>query len=865
MEVARFRQIEDVLQAALSRPMAERDGFVVSACAEDERLRQEVQALLHAHDRPGLLDSPLSQVASECLEPARASLADGQRLGPYHVLRLLGAGGMGEVYLAEDLRLGRRLVLKLLPAAWTGDARRVSRFEQEARAASALNHPNIATVYDVGVTDGHHFIAAEYVEGETLRQRLAVPISVSDVLEVATQIGDALAAAHAAGIVHRDLKPENVIVRHDGVVKIVDFGLAKLLSPDLTPVSPSSSESVPGLVLGTTAYMSPEQAEGLEVDGRSDVFSFGVVLFELILGRPPFSGNTASQVIASILRDNAPAVAAERGDVSDDLDRVIAKALRKDPGDRYQSIGDMVAELRTVSRHSVAASSWRQPDRPKVRVAGRWRQGGRAALLVVGIASLTALAPTRRTDPIDSIAIERFTVSAVDFESQYIVDGITEEVGRRLSRIPALRVVSASEGAQSTRRRARGNSAGVEHAAGSVLRGRATVRGDHLAMHVELVDADGRLLWITDYDRAIADLEPLQERIATEVVDQLRLPLAAAERRRLARRETVDAEAYRLYTKGRYFWSKRTARDLETSIKYFEQAIAIDPKYPLAHAGLADAYNALGGSGGTPRRPHREYFGAAKRAALDALALDPDLVEAHVSLATGLAALDWDWRGAETEYQRALALNPRYAPGYGRYGMFLAFMRRFDEAIAVMKQAEELDPVSVSIASDFGLVYYFARRPDDAIVQIRKALELGPEYGRSRFDLIAAYLQKGMMAAAAAELDTFSDNGNPGVRAAVDRLNAVLGRPTHTRELLRSLYEQRAHDAIVDSAMVIAELHARLGEDDEAFHWFEIAYQERLPLMHRMFVDPRWERYRIYSDPRWAALESRFALPFSAR
>ena len=706
MDLARFRQIDNVLQAALSRPLPERDRFVAEACADDEALRRDVEALLDSSRRSGLLDIPLDQIASECLVRPDARLASGQRLGPYDVHRLLAAGGMGEVYLAEDSRLGRRVALKLLSATWTDDPQRISRFELEARAASALNHPNIVIVHDVGVIDGFHFIAAEYVPGQTLRERLANgPLALPEALRIARQIGSGLAAAHAAGIVHRDLKPENIIVRDDGVVKIVDFGLAKLFGPS-EPSPALSPDSLPGLIVGTTAYMSPEQAQGLKVDARSDIFSLGVVLFELIVGRVPFSGSTAPQMMASILRDDAPAASRHRNDVPKEVDRVLRKALQKDPRHRYATVEELLSDLGDVTH------------------ARRVRAPLVAAVVVVAAAAFAGIVRTPLgSAPIDSVAILPFTVPDDHAEMRYIVDGLTEGVTRRLSALPQLRVVSGPP--DGSRPGGRAQRAG-DSAPGAVLRGHVLARGVHLSVHVELTDDDGRPLWAADYDRPASELGSIQALIAADTIEGLHLRLTDDERRQLTRLETINTDAFQAYLKGRYFWSRRTVRDLETSIKYFEQAVALDPKYPLAQAGRADAYLSLGGGGGTPKRPRREDLGTAKQGALTALALDPNLVEAHVSLATVLYWLDWNWSGAEAAFNRALTLNPRYPVAHHRYGVFLAFMGRFDEAIAELNRAVALDPVSVGINADFGLVYYFAHRPDEAIVQTPEGTRARP-------------------------------------------------------------------------------------------------------------------------------------------
>jgi Tfp pilus assembly protein PilF len=722
MNPTRWELVDRALQYALAASEADRDARLAEVCGDDESLRAEVLSLVEAGRERGVLDVEMSELAADVFGMTEECAVQGRAVGGYRVIRHIGSGGMSDVYLALDRRLGRSVALKVLAGAWTTDAGRIGRFHREAQVASALNHPNIVTVYDVGQANGSPFIATEFVEGETLRSRLTRPILPAEAIRIAVQIASALVATHRARIVHRDIKPENVMLRPDGVVKILDFGVAKLRPG--SALESVRAETIPGMVFGTTPYMSPEQAQGLSVDGRTDLFSVGVVLFEMVSGRPPFTGATGAATVASILRDQPPRIVGTAGHIPLELVRIIDRALSKNPDERYQRAEDLLADLTGLLEHGGSKPGF---------VNALWRVPLRSA--AVGAVA---------------IAATLLTAGAV---SNY-----------RWTRASGETTVAASE----------------------------------------------------------------------------------------------DARARQLFLKGRYFWNKRTVPSLTTAIAYFEEASKVDPKYPLAFVGLADAYVALGGNPGSPR-PAREYFSKAKVAAVKAVELDPRTAQAYVSLATVRHFLDWDWPGAERDFKKALVLNPQIAEAHQRYGIYLAFMHRFDEATAALKRAEELDPVSLAIATDSGVVQNFARRPDLAIPQLCKALEIDPTYARARLELALAYTQQGMYEAAADELHERNVAPTaPIIRVARDRQWALAGRPTNTQQLLTDLLDESQRRYVPPTA--IAELHAALDQRDEAFRWLDVAFEERSPLLLRAFVDPRWERYSIHKDPRFAQLRQRVGL-----
>jgi serine/threonine-protein kinase len=624
------------------------------------------------------------------------SLEPGTMLGRYEVRSKLGEGGMGEVYLARDTELGRTVAVKVLSADVAIDERRMNRFVQEARAASALNQPNILTIYEIGRADGVPFIATEFIDGETLRERLrSSPLRLGDALDIAAQAAGALAAAHAAGIVHRDVKPENVMLRRDHVVKVLDFGLAKL-TEDRTTLNPDDAptrllvNTDSGVVMGTAQYMSPEQARGLEVDARTDIFSLGVVLYEMVAGRAPFEGATQSDVLVSILDREPTPLARFAPDVPMELERIVAKALAKDHEARYQTMKDLAIDLRALKqrleveaeigrtqepRHTADAKIEHatrilaaRPTSSAEYAAGGLKKHQRAAvaallglLLAVGGISFWYFHQRSATAAqIESIAVLPFENRSADADAEYLSDGLTESLIYRLSQLPNLKVSPTSLVFRYKGKEADPIKAGNELGVSAVLSGRITQRGDNLMISAELVDVrDNKLLWGEQYDRKTSELLATQREIAREIVDKLKLKVSGQERG-LAKHYTESNEAYQLYLKGRFYYNKRTGEGMQKSLEYFQQAIERDPTFALAYSGLADSYNLLGATdaGGTVRP--NEALPKAKAAALRATEIDESLAEPHVSLAHVKYYYDRDWPGAEREFKRAIELNPNY-------------------------------------------------------------------------------------------------------------------------------------------------------------------------------------------------------------
>ena len=829
------------------------------------------------------------------------SLSAGTQLGRYEIRSKIGEGGMGKVYLAEDTRLKRKVALKLLPVELTTNQNRLRRFEQEARAVSALNHPNIITIHEIGEMDGLRFIVSEFIEGRTLRERMAGErLKLPVVLDVAAQVAGALAAAHAARIVHRDIKPENIMLRGDGLVKVLDFGLAKLMEASRPPVGsqlPTAArlKTEPGLVMGTPIYMSPEQARGLEIDARTDVWSLGVILYEMLAGHPPFSGETTSHILVSILEREPPLLAKLAPDVPAELQRIARKALAKDRDERYQTARDLLIDLKSLRRdldiqseveRSLSPGTFRVPPsggslteaegsppeggsqnlaRSTVSVARLTAQltkpRGLAilGLLVLAVALLSIIyfgryfgsGSLKSGEAIKSIAVLPLANASNDPNTEYLSDGITESIINTLSQLPDLKVMARTTVFRYKGQLSDPQKVGRELGVRAVLTGRITQRGDTLIVQAELMDvSDGSQLWGEQYNRKLADVLSVQEDISREISAKLRLRLTSEEERRLAKRYTENSDAYQLYLKGLFHQNTRTEQGLKTSIDYFEQAIAKEPRYALAYTGLADSYSYLGNL--NLLRPD-EASTKAKTAAMQALNIDDGLAEAHTSLAYVKMNYDWDWAGADREYQRAIELNPGYPRAHSLYAWCLSARGRFNEGLAEIKRALELDPFSPAENNNVGWHLHMARRDDEAIPQFRKTMAIDPTFVRVHYYLGLAYEQKKMYGEAISQFEKWVTlaEGNPSSQAALAQAYAVAGRRLEARKLTNEL-EDLKKDKYV-SSYELAVIYVGLGETDQALRSLQQAYEERDGwLAGWVKVDPRLDSLR--SEPRFREL-----------
>ncbi|HJZ68429.1 MAG TPA: protein kinase [Blastocatellia bacterium] len=824
------------------------------------------------------------------------TIVPGTNIGPYKVIDSLGAGGMGEVYLARDTRLGRKIALKFLSAEFTRDEDRVRRFQQEARAASALNHPNLITIFEIGQVESVHFISTEFIEGETLRHRIASPMTTSEICEVAIQVASALAAAHAAGITHRDIKPENIMVRPDGVVKVLDFGLAKLAerfdstndsASDPTAITQKVVETDPGVVMGTISYMSPEQARGVAVDSRTDIYSLGVVMYEMIAGRVPFEGDSFGDVISGILSKRPAPLVRYAPDVHPELDRIVTKSLTKNRDERYQTIKDLLIDLKRLKqrvdlqaelehssphewprtepvaiksgdparaiRDTVALDSAATPIRTTSSaeyLITEIKRHKKATFVVLSIAVIAIAAMTfiGGRNRIDSVAILPFANQTGDAKMDAIGEEIAEGIIDHLYELPRLRVISYGSVAGYKGRDLDAIAVGRELGVNAVMIGRFSKNGDVITVNAELIDArDKTRIWGDQEKLKFSDLMMAQHRLARSVSDKLGLKLSDEERKH------VDADEF--YETGRNYWNQRTAEGLTKGIDYFEKAVTLRPDYALAHAGLADCYNMLATYGA---RAPTEAFPKAKDEARKALEIDDTLAEAHVSLAYALFRGDWKWADAEREFRQALALNSKSAQAHQWYANLLVATGRTDEAIAHTKLAVELDSTSLIISSHFGFVYFFAHRYEDAISASQKVLELDPTFFAARRYLGQAYAQRGRYEQAIAEFEksVAASGGSPLIRAELAHTLAVAGRKDDAQKILDEL--KRLSSERYFSPYHIAMIYAGLGEKDEAFNWLDKAVEQRADYLVFLKVDPRFEA--LHSDPRFATLLDRVGL-----
>jgi serine/threonine-protein kinase len=765
---------------------------------------------------------------------------------------------MGEVYLARDVELERTVALKILRADVTLNRQEMRRFMQEARAVSALNHPYILTIYEIGEADGTHFIATEFIDGETLRRRLTQErMKTDEAIEIGTQIASALAAAHQTGIIHRDIKPENIMLRHDGYVKVLDFGIAKLEEQafehhhhaDLDAPTRPLFTTDEGMVMGTLRYMSPEQTRGLEVDARTDIWSLGVVLYEMFAGRAPFDAPTRSDIIVSIL-ERQPAPLSTLSDVPPELERIVMKALAKNKEERYQTVKDLGIDLRQLKQ--------RLDVMTEIERARSFDTSAANTKQTANTASLAPATPARRQTRrkfIDSLAVLPLTNADSDPNTEYLSDGITESIINSLARLPKLRVMARSTVFRYKGREVDPREVGRELGVRAVLVGRVMqMPEDRLVIKTELVDAtDGALLWAEQYNRKLTDLFAVQDDIAREIVGSLHLRLSGADKRRLAKHYTENAEAYQAYLKGRYFLNKFTSEGLKKSIEFFQQASDIDPNYALAYAGLADCYYRLSNLS----LPPKEAMPKVKAAAMKALELDDTLAEAHVSLALVACWYEWDWASAERGYQRAIKFKPNSATAHQRYGVYLAMMGRLDESIEKLQRAQELDPLTLKINVNLGASYFFARRYERAVEQCRKTLLIDPNFVGALCLLGWADEQLGNYDEAIEQLRRASEiNDAPEVLAMLGHAFAVAGRRPEAQQVLEQLHEQ-SHERYV-TPYYRAVIYAGLEERDEAFAWLEKAYQERDEWLLHLKVDPKLDSLR--TDPRFADLAARLNL-----
>jgi len=787
----------------------------------------------------------------------------GHTISHYRILEQIGAGGMGVVFKAQDSRLDRAVALKFLPDNLAQQAQALERFRREARAASALNHPGICTIYDIGEQDGRAFIAMEFIDGETLRSYIhGRPLLVDELLDLGIQIAEALEAAHAEGIIHRDIKPANIFVTKRGRAKVLDFGLAKLVPKGVAGADscsePADSNSIVGIISGTPSYMSPEQVRGDGLDPRTDIFSLGLLLYEMATGRQAFSGGTGGMIIEAVLTRPPVPVRTINPGIPPRLEEIIDKALHKVREQRYQHAAEMRAELEQLQRQIESNERAGDETSQSTTISGTSRSTLTGKQRVRSSTTHTQrLRPERVSKIIDSLAVLPFENASRDPEHEYLSDGISASLINNLATVPKLRVM-----AQSTVFRFRGReidpqAVGRQLNVRAVLTGRVMQSGGSLRIGAELVDvATGSQLWGAQYDRKSGDIFAIQDEISSEISGKLRLQLTRAQEKRLTKRHTEDPEAYQTYLKGRHHWNRWTEEGFYKAIEYFQTAAERDPGYALAYAGLADCYVLLGWNS---YLPPKDVFPKGKAAAWKALQLDPDLGEAHTPLAAVLWLHDWEWREAEKEFQRSLELNPTYPTANHWHAEYLMTMGRHAVAIARMKQSQALDPLSLIINVAIGWAYYMARRYDEALEQLLQAVELDPNYPVTYWILGLLHRATGHyeLAITEGERGARLSGGSPLMRAALAHSYGKAGRAKEALQILDDLTKLANNKYVAPH--FFAGIHLGLGGNDRAIEYLEKSYAEHSHWLIYLHIDPSMDDLR--NTPGFQDLLRRVGLP----
>jgi eukaryotic-like serine/threonine-protein kinase len=827
-------------------------------------------------------------------------------LSHYRIVSKLGAGGMGEVYLAYDTKLDRKVAIKFLADDSIKDADKLKRFIQEAKAASALNHPNILTVYEIGEVDGKNYIATELIEGHTLRSHLAQEeaLPLNAILKIGIQVAEALAAAHQAGIIHRDIKPENIMLREDGYAKVLDFGLAKLTETknrkDISLESETKAfvQTSPGIVMGTVSYMSPEQARGKETDARTDLWSLGVVLYEMLERKVPFTGETINHTIVAILeKDPLPLE-----NVPDELQRIVRKALTKEKEMRYQTARDFLIDLENLRRNLDIKGELERsaiPNKAERTAAGNSSatrinafgvvtqgEGGVvkpkettslssleyaltqakshklataiAVMVLLGIIPAVAyfgFFARANAGQIDSIAVLPFANKTGNPDSEYLSDGLAESLIYRLSQLPNLKVSPTSSVMRYKGKDIDANAIAGELGVSAVMTGRIAQRGDGLIISVELIDGrNNKLIWGEQYDRKMADLLATQREIASVVTEKLQLKLSGEDAKGITKRYTNNSEAYQLYLKGRHYWNKRTPDNIRKAIEQFKAAADKDPGFALAYVGLADAHMVLLYY---TRTSGREVIPQAKAYAARALEIDDSLAEAHASMGI-INNLSWNWAESEKDFKRAIELNPNYATARHWYSRYLRTAGRLDEALVQIRQAHETDPLSLAINDNLAENLMEQGDVNGAIEQCNRSLELDPNYWAAHRTLASAYLKQGRNTDALVEIQKavkLLNNESVSLKT-LGYVQAVSGNRKEALAIVKEL-EERYPKQQADGRD-IAEVYAGLGEKDQVFAWLEKDFQRHDHSLAQLRLEASFDFLR--DDPRFKDLLRRMGL-----
>ncbi len=859
----RWQQIARIYEMAVDRDPATLDSFLTEICAGDTTLRREVESLLQQEHAQVILDRPVWATAGSLFD-THSDLCPGTMLGPYRIEGPLGAGGMGEVFSGIDTRLGRRVAIKVLHSAGALDQQMRARFAREARAVAALTHPNICTLYDVGRHDQVDFLVMEYLEGETLASRLADgQLGLDEALTRAIEIASALDHAHRQGIVHRDLKPGNIMITASGA-KLLDFGLAKLRATGHPEADHSSVETVAhpgaresterddvpmtrgGTVLGTLRYMAPEQIEGREVDARSDVFSFGALLHEMLTGKRAFEGDNAERVRAAIVGHEPPRVSSLQPPALPGLDDLVRRCLAKNPEERCPTAADVLRELRRISELTA-------PSRAGQWSAWRWV----AAVLVTAITGLVAslwMGSVGRSpvatpaSQIRSIAVLPLVDLSGDPSQEYFAEGMTDQLINDLVSIDTLRVIS-----RTSAMRYKGTNKAVpviarELQVDGIIEGSLVRAGDRVRINATLIDgASGQALWAQTFERDLRDVLALQREVARAITSRVDITLTAQQEARLASAPSIDPEVHRQVLLGRHHAAKGSREDLGRAVQYFNVAIGKDPSNAMAHSGLAEAYVGLSGY----YLPPRQAMPPAKRAAETAIRLDQSLADAHATLGLIHLVYDWDGPAAERALLRALDLNPTLATARLNYAAYLTTQKRPEEAVREVQQAVKFDPVSIRTNAFATSMLLFTKNYDEAIELARRGLEFEPKNAFALAFQGVAYAEQHRFEEAVANMERAASlDPSWTILSLQAHVLAVAGRKAEALRVIRQVEEQSRDSYFCPYE--IGTAYASLGDADTAHRWFRKGIEGRADCMAWLGVEPWMEPFR--SDPRYAGL-----------
>jgi len=834
MNPERMKLIEKLYLDASKLSKSKRDAYLRRACHKDEALRNEIDSLL-VHEK-----AAKSFLHSSAMHELASSLADswleapvieiGDFIGRYRILEKLGSGGMGMVYRAQDTNLGRMVAVKVLPTGMMSDKSLRKRFVREAKAASALNHPNIITIYDIGSSGGIEFIAMEYVQGQTLRDILSSKrLPLSKALDYAIQVAQALQAAHGAGIIHRDIKPENIMIAgkraHPSQVKLLDFGLAKL-SALYQQGEGVDLNTIKGAIFGTAAYMSPEQAEGKDIDARSDIFSFGAVLYELLSGRKAFQGTSNLAIINAVVNEKPKSV---KG-IPEALGDILSSCLNKNPALRFQNARDL--ELALVACKGLPRNSSHHISQSSPVLKNDYRKSDKTMLAVL---------------PFNNLSYDK--------EQDYFSDGLTEEMIAELGRLnPENLGVIARTTVMHLRDSGKnidviGNELGVQH----ILEGSVRRAADRVRITVQLIEVqDQTSLWTATYDRQLEDILDIQQDVAKRTAQSLAMELLPSAYGEKSLGGPRVAGAHEFYLRGLYYWNFRTEESFRTAIEFFNRAIELDPEYALAHSGIARVYNTVGLYGGVPPGLARDR---AKSHAQKALAIDNAMPEAYAALGYAQLLFDWDWKNSEAAFKTAISNNPNYTGAHHWYALMLTLVGKFEDGYQRIDKALNLDPLSFILNSQKGWILYFARRYQDALAQLHHAIRLNDNFALSHYFLGLTYLQ---MAKLEDAIHAFKEarelSGNhPAPCAGLGYTQALLGRKAEALrhlEILNALAKQR-----FISPFFFSWIYIGLGDPNKALGFLEDAYNQRCCWMAHLNVEPIMDSVR--SDPRFQNLLQR--------